>query len=171
MHRYAIKTIVLLKLYKFYFLVKKILKQYNQKRKTEINVWDWTFSPFVSCFTNFVCQGRQKFKRCDLVYVWLVVLGLTTLSDSISVFIGPSPRERERERRELIDERKNVQTTPLAPTASTLSPCLTVIQTSRPPRHWKTAQNNWPGMNSKGRSSWSKEHIRETIVIESGLLQ
>ena len=29
---------------------------------------------------------------------WLVVLGLTALSDSISVNIGPSPREREKEK-------------------------------------------------------------------------
>ena len=28
---------------------------------------------------------------------WLVVLGLTALWDSISVYIGPSPKEREKE--------------------------------------------------------------------------
>ena len=28
---------------------------------------------------------------------WLVVLGLTALLDSISVYIGPSPKEREKE--------------------------------------------------------------------------
>ena len=30
---------------------------------------------------------------------WLVVLGLTALLDSISVYIGPSPKEREKEER------------------------------------------------------------------------
>ena len=30
---------------------------------------------------------------------WLVVLGLTTLSGSNSVYIGPSSREREKEKR------------------------------------------------------------------------
>ena len=30
---------------------------------------------------------------------WLVVLGLTALTDSISVYIGPSPKEREKEER------------------------------------------------------------------------
>ena len=30
---------------------------------------------------------------------WLVVLGLTALRDSISVYIGPSPKERETEER------------------------------------------------------------------------
>ena len=44
---------------------------------------------------------------------WLVVLGLTALRDTISVYIGPSPGEREgRKKSDMIDERKNVQTTP-----------------------------------------------------------
>ena len=30
---------------------------------------------------------------------WLVVLGLTALGDSISVYIGPSPKERDKEER------------------------------------------------------------------------
>ena len=30
---------------------------------------------------------------------WLAVLGLTALWDSISVYIGPSPKEREKEER------------------------------------------------------------------------
>ena len=30
---------------------------------------------------------------------WLVVWGITALSDSISVYIGPSTREREKEKR------------------------------------------------------------------------
>ena len=30
---------------------------------------------------------------------WLVVLSLTALSDSVTVYIGPSPREREKEKR------------------------------------------------------------------------
>ena len=30
---------------------------------------------------------------------WLVVLGLTALSDSISVYTEPSPKEREKEKR------------------------------------------------------------------------
>ena len=39
--------------------------------------------------------------------VWLVVLGLTVLWDSISVYIGPSPTEGERK-----DDRKIVQNNP-----------------------------------------------------------
>ena len=63
-----------------------------------------------------------KSNDSDLKDIWLVVLGLTVLSDSISVYIGPSPREREKElvgcfglngpskegrkKREMIHERK-----------------------------------------------------------------
>ena len=39
-----------------------------------------------------------------LVQVGLVVLGLTALSDSISVYIGPSPREREKEERPVVQK-------------------------------------------------------------------
>ena len=69
---------------------------------------------------------------------WLVVLGLTALSVSISVYIGLSPREREKEKR---SERKNVQTTPPAPTANTTGPCPTITQISRTLRHWKFTQH------------------------------
>ena len=43
------------------------------------------------------------FKTCLLpffiIFGWLVDLGLTALGDSISVYIGPSPKEREKEER------------------------------------------------------------------------
>ena len=35
---------------------------------------------------------------CQIMVGWLVVLGLTALCDSISVYIGPSHREREKEK-------------------------------------------------------------------------
>ena len=38
----------------------------------------------------------------SVVQVGLVGLGLTALSDSISVYIGPSPREREKEERPVV---------------------------------------------------------------------
>ena len=72
---------------------------------------------------------------------WLAVLGLTALRDSISVYIGPSPREREKETRKDRWE-KNVQTIPPAPTASAVGPCPTFIQISRTPRHWKFTQHH-----------------------------
>ena len=36
---------------------------------------------------------------CDVVGWLLVVLGLTALSDSISIYIGPSPKGREKKER------------------------------------------------------------------------
>ena len=42
----------------------------------------------------------------------------------------------------MIDERKNVQTIPPAPSASAVGPCPTIIQISRTPRHWKFTQHH-----------------------------
>ena len=69
-------------------------------------------------------------RRVSFEFGWLVDLGLTVLWDSISVYIGPSPREREKER-ETIDERKNVQTTPTRTYFKRSRPCPTLIQISR----------------------------------------
>ena len=63
----------------------------------------------MSLSEKFCCQNlitrikvinmtRNSSKSNKLVG-WLVVLGLTALSDSISVYIGPSPKEREKEER------------------------------------------------------------------------
>ena len=43
--------------------------------------------------------------------------------------------QRGRKKRQKIDKRKNVQTSPPAPTASAIGPCPTIIQISRTPRH------------------------------------
>ena len=59
---------------------------------------------------------------------WLVVLGLTTLWDSISVYIGPSPKEREKEERKGKMRVKTPKQPPPAPTTSAVGPCSTVIQ-------------------------------------------
>ena len=42
-------------------------------------------------------QAKWSRKRTERLVGWLVVLGLTALLDSISVYIGPSPKEREKE--------------------------------------------------------------------------
>ena len=44
---------------------------------------------------SFEIREALKYWSVD----WLVVLGLTALWDSISVYIGPSPKEREKEKR------------------------------------------------------------------------
>ena len=43
--------------------------------------------------TIFYC-GVLSFDMDYIIYYWLVVLGLTALWNSISVYIGPSHRER-----------------------------------------------------------------------------
>ena len=54
----------------------------------------------------------------------------TALLDSISVYIGPSPRETEKKReKRKIRERISKQPPP-APIASAVGPCSTIIQTS-----------------------------------------
>ena len=58
------------------------------------------------------CWCRVHFIAKTVQQGWLVVLGLTALWDSISVYIGPSPREREKEKRSDRWEKKIVQTTP-----------------------------------------------------------
>ena len=45
---------------------------------------------------SFLCITKKLLKH---LVGWLVVLGLTALGDSISVYIGPSPREREKEKK------------------------------------------------------------------------
>ena len=62
--------------------------------------------------------------RAGPILIGIVVLGLTALSDNISVYIRPSPKVREK-----------MSKLPPAPTASAIGPCPTVIQTSRTPRH------------------------------------
>ena len=42
---------------------------------------------------------EMKIQITSLRFGWLVILELTALRDSISVYIGPSPREREKEKR------------------------------------------------------------------------
>ena len=58
---------------------------------------------------------------------WLF-LGLTALWDSISVYIGPSPRERKKEEKWQTRERNVQNKPPPAPTASAVGPCPTVVQ-------------------------------------------
>ena len=54
--------------------------------------------PGLATYFRFSFRFIKK-DSCQLLAFWLVGLGLTALSDSISVYIGPSPRERERGKR------------------------------------------------------------------------
>ena len=57
--------------------------------------------PYYFCgLVGFVVMSLRKREMPAWLFVgWLVVLGLTALRDSISVYIGTSPKERETEER------------------------------------------------------------------------
>ena len=67
-------------------------------------------------------------------WCWLVVLGLTGLSDSISVYIELSPRAGEK-KENLIGERKISKQLLQTHTANTADPCHTIIKNGRTPQH------------------------------------
>ena len=73
--------------------------------------------------------------RTSLLLQKLWRVGLMALSDSVSVYIGPSPREGKKEDRNERREKKMSKQTPPAPTAIEVGPCPTFIQISRTPRH------------------------------------
>ena len=55
---------------------------------------------FGELWENTSMDGPEEdIKEQGRMVGWLVVLGLTALWDSISVYIGPSPKEREKEER------------------------------------------------------------------------
>ena len=72
---------------------------------------------------------------------WLVVLGSSGLE---AVFQSISSRlpERVRKKREMIDERKNVQTTSTRTDCKRSRSCCSIIQISRMARHWKFTQHH-----------------------------
>ena len=72
----------------------------------------------------------------------LVVLGLTALWDSISVYIGPSLKERERKRGENIEKSENVQTTPTRTYCKRNRPLPYYHTNCRTPRHKKFTQDH-----------------------------
>ena len=72
------------------------------------------------------------------------------LSDSISVYIGPSPRKRGKEENWQMRE-KMFKQPPHAPTASIVGPCPTIFQTSKKPRHWKFTQHHRATRPTQGR--------------------
>ena len=68
----------------------------------------------------------------------LMLVGCLGLNDPLRQYFSLyRPVSQREDKKEMIDEGKNVQTTPPAPTASTEGPCLTLIQISRTHRHWK----------------------------------
>ena len=94
--------------------------------------------PWHKCF--FFLSKQRNYR---LNTIWLV--GRFGLKGSISVYIGGLP-DRGRKKRKMIDERKYVQITPHAPSASAVCPCPTIIQISRTHRHWRFTQHQYWGL-------------------------
>ena len=101
----------------------------------------------MSALRTFHFKKRTRTYTLTIDFGWLVgwLVGCVGLNGPLrqyfSLYRAVSPRQGER-KREMIDERKHVQTTPPAPTASAAGPCLTKIQISRTPRHWKFTQHH-----------------------------
>ena len=83
---------------------------------------------------NILLTNHQILFNIKEVFGWLVVLDLAALSDSVSVYIGPSPREREKKERKNRGE-KNVQTTPTHTYCKRNRPLPYYQSNCRTPRH------------------------------------
>ena len=101
----------------------------------------------MSCLCRFSQYRIPKRKFVDVTKVWLVgwLVGCfwfnSPLRQYFNLYRAVSPREGERKRKDRRQKRMSKQPPP-APTASALSPCPTIIQTSRTPRHWKFTQHH-----------------------------
>ena len=115
---YPFLSVILLLLYNL-DLVFLFYPCYHVSRPTQSkSLWPWLstkINVFILHYIGSSHQTRGDFmmlyhevastsvgrRHCvvSLLVGWLVVLGLTALWDSISVYIGPSPKEREKEER------------------------------------------------------------------------
>ena len=94
-----------------YFTVqnsRSILRSLYFKHQTSPSIHNSVPKLHISNYLSTICVAvifvkheirSRKYKRGRLLFVVVVVLGLTALSDSFSVYIGQSPKEREKEKR------------------------------------------------------------------------
>ena len=106
-----------------------------------------------SCAILFIWQTEAHQLIHSRLVGWLFWLTgpFQTVFQSIS---GRLPK-RGRKRREKIEESKNVQTTPPTPTANTIGPCPTIIQTV-----------GRPGTGSIPRTIAPPDHPRYTVELQ-----
>ena len=89
---------------------------------------------------NIICHlSPMQSEKCQPFSKWFLSGFNGPLRQYFSLYRAVS--QREGERKEVIDERKMSKQPPPAPIASAIGPCLTIIQISRTPRHWKVAQH------------------------------
>lgn len=94
--------------------------------------------PVCLCLGHLFIQTQKVRGWCSSIWLvgWLIFVGLTALWNSISVYIVPSLWRRTKEKKSGRQRKMSKQPLP-SPTASTVSPCPTIIQSSRTPQHWK----------------------------------
>ena len=104
-------------------------------------------SPIVFIDTEQSLNARTIVRATVLLLLFSIQIlvgwlfwGLTTLRDSISVYIGPFLREREKQEKN--DRREKKMSKQPAPTTSAVGPFPTIIQISRTPLHWKSTQQH-----------------------------
>ena len=96
---------------------------------------------FVSCArweSKPIIINAYKSKSTQGGWLFWAIRPYETVFQSISSRLP----ERGRKKREMIDERNNVQTASHAPTASAVGPCPTLIQISRTPLYWNFAKHH-----------------------------
>ena len=117
---------------------------------------------FKSQKSRFFRIKKIPFKHLSWSFGWLV-LGLTTLWDSISVYIP----KRGRKKKERIVESKNVQTTPTRTYCRRSRPLPYCNPNCRTPRHWKFYPA--PSHHSTTPLSWSKWFNIYTVGVDMGI--
>ena len=93
------------------------------------------------------------------LFGWLVGLGLTALSDSISVYIGPTPREREKEDRNDRREKKCPN-----------NPTRTYCKRNRPLPYYKSKSVGRPGTGSLPSTIAPPDHPRRKTMSHNFVL-
>ena len=110
--------------------------------------WRYNIQKRLACIYIKVTKYVIKASVIHIIEQWLIltpvngsrstvgwlVMGLTALGDSISVYIRPSPKRR-RKRKERIDESKNVQPTPTRTYCKRSRPLSYCTPNCRTPRH------------------------------------
>ena len=112
------------------------------------------------CIGLIMTSASTNFNTGCLVLLW-AKRPFETLFQSTS---GRLP-DRGRKKREMIDERKKAKQPPPAPTVSAVGPCITMIQISRTPRHWKFIQHHRTTPSTTSKTIETGKTMETLIMI------
>ena len=118
-----------------FYCIKQSSQEWPQLSKSVFKpqLWDGVSLLKQSKYLDPPYKTDLDFMDCFERPLLAVVLNLTTLWDSISVYIEQSPSRREKEKRYDRAEKKCLNDPPPAPTVSTVGTHSTIIQTSKAP--------------------------------------